>query len=187
MLRTISVRRRRIDQAAAVSYRPRRYWLSLLALMAGPVASETTNAVVIDFGQGRLILGWIGLWLLTAVTFAACADRRLQLMSRLAEYLDARAARRQASRADAALRQLTRGDAQWLAELRVAYALAKPSIRLQPSRNTRVAPMPDPLPAPQRPVAATVRRAEQPRQSPVRGFRTVPLPGMPLHLQYLPC
>ena len=124
MLRTISVRRRRIDQAAAVSYRPRRYWLSLLALMAGPVASETTNAVVIDFGQGRLILGWIGLWLLTAVTFAACADKRLQLMSRLAEYLDARAPRREASPADAASRQPTRRAAPRLAEVPGAYAPA---------------------------------------------------------------
>lgn len=144
-------------------------WLPALALLAAPAASAadaSSNAVVIDFDQGRLILGWIGLWLVAALTFALCADKRIQLMTRLAAYLEQRARRRSSQRADAAIRSLAQDDPRIPADLIAATG------RIDNNMPVPVAPQ-----ATYGHSQAThpVARTPAPsRNLPARGFRTTP-------------
>lgn len=152
----------------------------LLVLLAGPAAAEPSNAVVIDFDQRGLILGWLGLWLVAVLTFAACADKRIALMTRLANYLNRRAQRRAGERADAALRELARHDPRILADVLAAVDHARlhaPAIQ-PPLATTAVPAVAAAQPAPKAAAAGY--------HLSVRGFRTAPLPGLPRHLQYLP-
>ncbi len=152
----------------------------VLALFAAPAAAEASNAVVIDFDQGRLILGWLGLWLVAILTFGLCADRRIQLMTRLANYLEHRARRRADARADDQLRELALSDPRMMSDL-VAAVDRGHYLQVQVSEAA---------PGPSAPVAASTQPARAPdtsaRPSGTRGFRTAPLPGLPRHLQYMP-
>lgn len=157
----------------------------VLALFAGPAAAEASNAVVIDFDQGRLILGWIGLWLVAALTFGLCADRRIQLMTRLANYLEHRARQRASARADAQLRELALSDPRMMTDL--LAAVDRGQALLAQDGDMATGETASAVPAP----AVTAKPARAPatapgRPSPARGFRTAPLPGLPSHLQYLP-
>lgn len=152
--------------------------LLLLTLAGTAAAAGPANPVVIDFDQRGLILGWIGLWLVAAATFVACADKRIALMTRLADFLRRRAQRRADIRADAALRALARHDPRILADIRAAadhtgaHAPEIPPPWAMPAMATQ---------------AAAPRTATTPgRAPPTRGFQTAPLPGLPRHLQYLP-
>ncbi|MCZ4313149.1 hypothetical protein O4H66_07020 [Comamonadaceae bacterium G21597-S1] len=157
----------------------------VLALFAGPAAAEASNAVVIDFDQGRLILGWLALWLVAALTFGLCADRRIQLMTRLANYLEHRARQRASARADAQLRELALSDPRMMTDLLAAIdrgqALQAQAIDMATGDTETLVPAP----------AVTAKPARAPatapgRPRPARGFRAAPLPGLPSHLQYLP-
>jgi uncharacterized protein HemY len=94
--------------------------LLTLALCAGPAGAEAGNAVVIDFDQGRLILSWLGLWLVAALTFMLCADKHMRPLARLADHLRRRARQRASTRADAALRAQAQDDPRIRGGLRVA-------------------------------------------------------------------
>lgn len=154
--------------------------LAALALFAGPAAAQAGNAVVIDFDQGRLILGWLGLWLVAALTFMVCADKRIRLMARLADHLRRRAQQRASDRADAAVLALARDDPRALADLRAAIDIAW--ARSDKGAQLQAAPVAASAREPLR--TAKPPRDERPRHA--RGLRVAPLPGMPNHLQYLP-
>lgn len=157
----------------------------LLALSAGPAAAEASNAVVIDFDQGRLILGWLGLWLVAALTFGLCADRRIQLMTRLANYLERRASQRASARADAQLRELALSDPRMMTEL--VAAVDRGHDLLAQASDEAVDACASVTPAPAAAASTSTRTPVAPsRPSATRGFRTAPLPGLPRHLQYLP-
>lgn len=146
--------------------------LALLAVPATAAASASSNAVVIDFDQGRLILGWVGLWLVAALTFALCANKRIQPMTRLARYLERRALRRARQRADDAIRAMAQDDPRILADLVAAVDRAS---QYEPLHAAAQMPHEAASPAP-----------SPSRNSTTRGFRAAPLPGLPRHLQYLP-
>jgi hypothetical protein len=171
-------------RAARSAHLPRLGMVSIaLALLAGPVAAEASNAVVIDFDQGRLILGWIGLWLVAALTFGACADKRIRLMTRLAHYLTRRAQLRASERSDKQLREWARDDPRIMADLMAAVDHGHDPH----AQGWDVTPRPAPA-ALEPTVTATSTRetAAKGRRKPSRGFQSTPLPGLPRHLQYLP-
>jgi hypothetical protein len=156
------------------------YWLPALVLLAGPAAADTAhNAVVIDFHQGRLILGWMGLWLVAVLTFAVCADKRMQPLTRLANYLEHRSQQRARQRADNAMRELAIGDPRMVADMVAADDRAD---RYAPLASATLAASQTEFVVP----ASSELADTASRPVPVRGFRTTPFPGLPRHLQYLP-
>ena len=46
--------------------------LASLVFAPGTAAAATNNPIVIDFDQGRLILGWASLWIVTVFALLAC-------------------------------------------------------------------------------------------------------------------
>jgi len=144
--------------------------LALLAITSTP--AHAGNAVVIDFDQAGLILGWIGLWAVAALSFVLCADKRLDPMARLSRLLAARARRHAQYRADREVMALAQDDPRILADIRAATIHSKSQDDDLPVTATALTGTSDP--------AQPTCRTTNPR------FTTSPMPGMPAHMQYLP-
>lgn len=145
---------------------------ALLAVAVSP--ANASNSVVIDFEQGRLILGWIGLWAVAALTFVLCTARRLDLLPRLSRHLAERAQRNAQRHADRALLKVAQDDPRAMADIRAA-ALHNASSLAQDLPVGGAAAVTDND-------AATALQTAPAH----RGFKTTPMPGMPGHVQYLP-
>ncbi|MCW5630344.1 MAG: hypothetical protein KIT47_15865, partial [Rhodoferax sp.] len=113
-----------------------------------------------------------------------CADRRIQLMTRLARYLERRARARASARSDAQLRELALSDPRMMTDLVAAIDRAH-DLHAQAS-DLAVDPCASTTPAPDAAATSTRAPAASGRPSTTRGFRTAPLPGLPRHMQYLP-
>ncbi len=167
--------------------------LAALAMAAGPAAAQASNAVVIDFDHGRLILGWVGLWLLALLTFGLCADKRIQLMARLANSLARRSSARAHHRTDNALRELARNDPRMLIELHAMYVHARaeqapllPVVSPACRQATVGKGLAVTRPSPTAPSRHRAKGSATLPAAPARGFRSSPMPGLPWHVQYLP-
>lgn len=158
-----SMRKRNIGAAATAG-------LALLAITSTP--ANASNAVVIDFEQGRLILGWIGLWVVAVLTFVWCADKRISPLALLARYLDARTQRQAQDRADNAVLAVAHDDPRIMADIQAAVTH---SCSLDDAHSPDVTE-PKETPQPVRLLPAAARPS----------FRTSPMPGLPSHVQYLP-
>lgn len=149
--------------------------LATLVFTPGPAAAAGNNPIVIDFNQGRLILGWAGLWIVTVFALLACnaGGRAMtrhfghslaeRVRHKLRDWHDASIVRRTRQARDAAAQvlapQVTTGR---IAATHIAVVVAEARSRQHDRVAQAVYPAAD-------------------RQTIGRRFSNTPMPGLPTH------
>lgn len=149
--------------------------LATLLLTAGPAAAAGNNPIVIDFDQGRLILGWAGLWIVTVFALLACdaGGRAMarhfgqslaeQVRHKLCAWHHASITRRTRQARDAAAQVLApQATTGRIAATHMAAVVAEARSRQHDRASQAVHPEAD-------------------RQTVGRRFSNTPMPGLPTH------
>lgn len=153
--------------------------LASLVFAPGTATAAANNPIVIDFDQGRLILGWASLWIVTIIALLAC-DAGGRAITRYAAHALARRIRhtlqfwritsrldRAARRPGAAKEVRPQATAGRICAAQMAAVLAESRVRRR-----------------ERDVQMVYPAAH--RQASGRTFRSTPVPGLPTHHRTVP-